>query len=244
MPSVSWNRAEFSARLQEDLGRKLPYAVVMALTWTAKDIEAEGRRSWMPRTFDRPTRWTLNSMRTRPATKTSMWAEVLFKDANTQSIDGDRHYLLPQVRGGGRTHTPFEARLIRASLMRQNEYAMPARGLRLDAHGNVPRGIAARIFAQIGGGDAGYNSRESAASRARRSRRNVGSLFIPEPGANLARGIWERKGRSILPLFIFVQRRPNYRAIFKWKIWADDLAERRMPVNFRRAAERVLSWRK
>jgi len=243
MPSVRWNRAEFKAILQADLGRDLPFATVRALTWTAKDVQKEAKANWIPRTFDRPTRYTLNSVRVKPATKVLPVAEVLFKDTSAASIDGDGHYLVPQVRGGARVHTRFEERLVRFGLMRSGEWAMPAGGLKLDRYGNVPAGIHARIIAQLGIGDAGYNFRESARTKAAKARRGEGRFFVADGTRNLPRGIWERHGREVKPLFVFAQRRPNYRAIFKWKDWAEAFVRIRLPDNFYRSAADIMRRR-
>lgn len=247
MPTVTYNRAEFSATLARDLGRELPWATVLALNATADDIRKAGRDDWIPHAFDRPTRFTVNAMRVVRASKATMAAEVLFKDRSTASIEGDAHYMQPQVRGGRRVHTPFESRLIRKGVMRPNEWAMPGKACRLDRHGNVATGVYAQVIAQLGLGDEGYNSAESARSRRFKERmakagNRPGRFFVAD-GRGLPRGIWERAGRSVAPVFIFAQRAPNYRIRLPWKAMADRLARARLPVHFRREAERLLRRR-
>ncbi len=243
MPNVTWNRAEFSAMLARDLGRELPWATVLALNATGEDIRKAVRDEWIPRSFDRPTRYTINSSRLKRASKAMMVAEVLFKDTSTWSIDGEGHYLVPQVRGGRRVHTRFEQRLVRNGVMRADEYALPGAACPMDAHGNVRAGVHAQIITQLGIGDAGYNFYESKKSKARKARKNAARYFVSDGNGHLPRGIWARDGRRVRPVFIFASRAPNYRIRFPWKQWAERLAHERMPINFRREAAKLLARR-
>lgn len=246
--SVTYNQRDFEQKLARDLGRDLPFAVARAATWTAKDIQKNSKK-WMLRVFDRPTRWTLNAAFVKPATKRQMTAEVYFKDFAPKGTPAGK-YLLTQIRGGRRPHTRWEKRLIHAGVMRVNEYAMPGKALKLNRYGNVPRGVYAKILAQLKIGDSGIGN-ESRRSKAAQQRRGAARYFVsygkdaPRIGgirpSSLPRGIWERDRRgSVSPVFIFVERVPDYADVFDWKNWADATARARMPINFKRSADLIL----
>ena len=83
------------------LGRdQVPFATALALTNTAKFIETKIKEE-IPRAFDRPTRFTLNSTYIRPATKQRLWAEVKIKDESFKAVAPIK-WLAPQIYGGSR----------------------------------------------------------------------------------------------------------------------------------------------
>ncbi|MFC6490713.1 hypothetical protein [Nitratireductor sp. GCM10026969] len=246
--SVDYNRREFEQQLARDLGRDLPFALARALTWTAKDVQKNSKK-WMRRDFDRPTRWTLNAARVKPAKKRDLVAEVYFKDFAPKGTPAGK-YLLTQIRGGRRPHTRWERRLIHAGVMKASEYAMPGKGLKLDRHGNVPRGVYAKILAQLQLGGSGIGNK-SERSKSARGRRGAMRYFVsygkdaPRLGSvrptNLPRGIWQRDRRGqISPVFVFVPRAPDYPDIFDWKRWSQETVRARLPINFRRSAAMIM----
>lgn len=158
------------------------------------------------------------------------------------SADADSRWQTP--------HTRWEKRLIHAGIMRVNEYAMPGKALKLDRHGNVPRSTYAKILSQLQIGDSGIGN-ESRASKAAKRRRGAARYFVsygkdaPRIGgirpSNLPRGIWQRDRRgAVTPVFIFVNRVPDYADAFDWKNWADATARARLPINFKRSADLIL----
>jgi hypothetical protein len=213
-----------------------------ALTATAKDVEA-AEIAKMSKVFDRPTRFTLNALYVKPATKTDLVAEVRFKDG-FGSIPASR-YLDPQVHGGPRKHKSHELRLIRAGLMRQDEYAVPGKGVTLDANGNMKGSDIERILSQVGAAEqtAGYQANATKKSLKRAKRKGVGRYFVLRPDQGSARyqlrnvrpGIYWRKGaRDIVPVIVFVKR-PNYTKRFPFYETAQEVVARRFPVNFKAA---------
>ncbi|WP_265518955.1 hypothetical protein [Nitratireductor luteus] len=246
--TVGADMRDFEKRLARDLGRDLPFAVARALTWTAKDVQKNSRKG-MGRVFDRPTRWTLNAAFVKPANKRTLTAEVYFKDFAPKGTPAGK-YLLTQIKGGRRPHTRWEKRLIHAGVMKANEYAMPGKGLKLDRHGNVPRGTYAKIIAQLQLGASGIGN-ESKTTKAGKRRRGAARYFVsygkdaPRIGSvrpsSLPRGIWQRDTRGkISPVFVFVSRAPDYPDIFHWKMWAEQTVRARLPINFHRSAAMIL----
>ncbi len=245
---VTYNRIAFRDRVARDLGRDLPFAVARALTWTAQDIKANSVK-WIDRVFDKPTNWTRNAAFVRPATKRRLVSEVFFKDQASKGTPAGK-YLLTHIRGGRRPHTRWEKRLIAMGIMRRNEFAIPTEFARLDPYDNVPRGLYAKIIAQLHIGDSGIGNETNSSRRRKIARRadlyfvSYGQSFSRKRGVqdtNLPRGIWKRDSDGdIAPLFIFTEAAPTYRRVFPWKEWATKTATARFPINFRRSAQMIL----
>ena len=79
-------RLTFAARQQ------IPFATAQALNAIARDVRDANKRA-MPKIFDRPTPFTMNSIRIIPATKVKPWASVFIMDRAAE-------YLEPYERGG------------------------------------------------------------------------------------------------------------------------------------------------
>ncbi|MHB0784432.1 hypothetical protein [Bradyrhizobium sp. 5.13L] len=199
--------------------RDAPIVTAYALTKTAQDIKAE-EIDTMRAVFDRPTRFTLNALYVKPATKTDLVAEVYFKDG-FGSVPAWR-YLGPQVDGGARAHKSFERALIRSGIMAQGEFAVPGKGATLDSFGNISGGTITRILSQLGAAEqsSGYKANQTARSRARAKKKKVGRYFVLRPGAggaadrNVAPGIYYRADlREMVPVIMFVKP-PRYQKRF------------------------------
>lgn len=180
----------FVADLDDVHRRQLPFAGILAATMSARAAR-DGLHAEMGRVFDRPTRFTLGSLRVAPATRDDRLAVVFFRDFAEKGTPAGK-YLLPQVAGGDRRPKRFENAMRNAGQLGPGEFLVPARGYPLDAHGNLSRGLYQRILTQLRASrDAGQN--ETAASGARRKRRGGSSFFMPQPGSGLPRGVYERR---------------------------------------------------
>lgn len=245
---VTYNRAQFRSALEKDLGRDLPFATARALTWTAQDIK-KNSVNWIDRVFDKPTNWTRNSAFVKSATKQRLVSEVYFKDRAGKGTPAGK-YLLTHIRGGQRSHTRWEKRLIAMGIMRRDEFAIPTEFARLDPHDNVPRGMYSKIIAQLQIGDSGIGNESTGTRRRKLSRRadryfvSYGQTYSKRRGLResaLPRGIWKRDSDGdIAPLFIFTAAIPTYRRVFPWKEWAEKTARARFPINFRKSARMIL----
>jgi hypothetical protein len=122
-------------------------AVAAALTRTAVAArEAEKRE--MRDVFDRPTPFTLGSLFVRPATGERPEALMGIKD----NVGGSRSavsWLRWHIKGGLRTQTAYERRLVSAGAMRADQRAVPGKFARLDAFGNFSRGQLVQILSQL-----------------------------------------------------------------------------------------------
>jgi hypothetical protein len=211
-----------------------PFAVAYGLTKTAQDIKV-AEIDVMKNVFDRPTRFTLNALFVKPATKTDLTAVVEFKEG-FGSVPAWR-YLGPQVAGGSRSTKSGERRLIEAGIMKSSEVIVPGQGIKRDAYGNVPGSIMNRILSDLGArADKAQNT--TAKSRKRNAGRNRGRYLVLRPGGvqgwprsdrDVHPGIYHQPagGRGIIPVLMFVAH-PRYQKRFPFYEVAQRVADARL----------------
>jgi hypothetical protein len=185
------------ASMRDVPARVIPYATATALTKAAKRgqlaVIAEMRAS-----FDRPVAYTLGATRIEIATAQKLNARIAVKDQAGGGTNRPTNYLLPEVEGGGRNEKGLERALRLAGVLRSGERAMPGAGVQRDGSGNVSGAVVRGILRQV--------SRQGAGQR-----RKSGSIYVGQVGRKQTRGIWQREGRTVKPLFIFTQQLPTYR---------------------------------
>jgi hypothetical protein len=201
-------------RALANIGKQARFAAAVALTRTAQTAKREIERD-MARVFDRPTSYTLNSLRIRPATASRLEAMVWVKDDAGKGTPATK-YLTPQIFGGARGMKRFEKALNRIGILPDGMMAVPGEAAPLDAYGNMSRGEIVRILAYFQAfGQQGYTANMTQAKRdklARGTRKSHGlEYFVVRKGArNLQPGIWKRVqtgfGKSIKPIIIFVKQ--------------------------------------
>ncbi len=207
----------------DDLRRKIaniaqeqiPFATALALTRTAQAASAAVKQE-MTRVFDRPTPFTLNSLRTSAATKTRLQAAVYMKDEavkGTSTINAIGH----QALGGQRAFKRSEGALRRLGMLANGENMVPGAAAQLDAYGNMSRGQIVQILSWLQAfGEQGYRANMTAATRTRRARgtartRGVGYYFKRDaPGRGIYMRVNTGFGSAIKPVLLFV-RRAQYR---------------------------------
>lgn len=227
----------FDRRQRKILKDQLPFANALALTRMAQALKGYASGQITAR-FDRPKRFTTNALFVKPAKKNdfpNQSSAVFFREFAGKGTAAGR-YLHPSIVGKARTHKRFEKALIRAGVMRSNEYAMPGRNIKLDGHGNVRASLIVKMLSQLrAGGD--QTQFETATSREAKRSSKTGRLsgarfFVSKGGGNLPRGIYSRTGRkSPVLVFIFVTDTPDYKKIYPF----DDL----LLVQARRIAPTV-----
>lgn len=211
----------------------VPLATAKALTFTGQDVQAAEKRE-MPRVFDRPTPFTLNSLYLKPATWADLTVRVFFKDLRFKA-----HYLVPQVEGGDRPLKRFEKMLQTRGLMPVGMFAVPGERADMDAYGNMSRGQLIKILSALNAlPELGYLANRSAASAARRARsmkpKALVNYFIGRPKQNEPMGVWERVGKTGLrPILIFVKA-PRYKKRFDFYGIANSTASRQFPLHLDR----------
>lgn len=204
--SVKSNVDQVLSKLRNYRADQIPFATAKALTDTAGDVQNDLRQA-MPRSFDRPTPFTLNSLFRTSATKRRLVATVGLKDDAGKGTPAGK-YLRPQIHGGARRNKRFEAALVRIGAMASGYYAVPALGARIDPYGNVERAQIVQVLSALRAfGQQGYQ-----ANRTKRSVKRLGTsapeFFVSRGDRGLPIGIWQRfkdAGGYVKPVFLFVQ---------------------------------------
>jgi hypothetical protein len=217
--AVTENFAEIRKRIA-DAGKQNAFATSVALNKTA-EVSKQALRSEMPRVFDRPTPWVLNSLRIKYARKDKLSAELAYKDKS--SVESARSMLEPQVDGGGRRAKVMELRLNRIGLLPVGWQAVPGAAAQLDKFGNLNRGQITLLLNVIGAyTEAGYNkanaktvARLAAGGRKSSQYGQYGYAWLVNPVSGSKRikhlkpGIFQRVatgfGSSLRPILMFVR---------------------------------------
>lgn len=215
--------------------RQLPFATAVALNRTAQNVK-DAEITAMKAAFDRPTRFTLNSLFIKPAKKNRLQAVVWVKDYASKAAPPTR-WLLPEVMGGNRSAKRSETLLSARSILPSGKALMPGKGVRLDAHGNISRGMMQKILSGLGAqGDKLANSTDS-----RRSEGNRKRFFVLGKGSG-AIGIAERKGKRSIAMVLAFGKSPSYGSRLDFYGVASRTITRRLPQHLRAAmGEAVLS---
>ena len=206
--------------------KQINYATAVALTKTAKKVEHELYGEFR-RVFDRPTPTTMRSLRTKPAKKTDLTAEVFVKDQplGKKNPNSMADVLAHQFKGGGRIHKQLETVLRQQGFLQAGQFVAPGSAAKLDRYGNMSRGQIVQILSQIGVRRAGSDSSPTKSARSRKNVAAAGRIFWSRGRAgnkkalvdkatgitfgftggkqnHLPAGAWVSDGKSVKPLLI------------------------------------------
>ncbi|EME71400.1 hypothetical protein H261_03288 [Paramagnetospirillum caucaseum] len=217
----------------DDIGqRQVPYATATALTATAYRGMAATVKE-MERVFDRPTRYTLNSLRVSGANKTALVATVEFRDFAGKGTPAAK-YIKPQVEGGPRGAKKFEGKLMHAGFLGVGHHLVPTKAAPLDQYGNPSRGQYARILSALGA-----QTTKSDNSGAKKVR-DLGYFWGNPHG--MGAGIWQRfrfgHGWALKPMFLDV-RTPAYRKRLPFAEVQGRVVQSYFPEEFAAAVQRI-----
>ncbi len=239
-------------RAFRQLSKDAPDALVKALNYTGDFDVKPALVNGMRAAFDRPTRWTLNSVFLDRATVERPVATVHFKDRLGAGVVGTTkgvpskgvpagRFLRPQILGGPRAMKSHERALAKMGLLPGDVRLVPAAGADVDADGNVaPHQLKAIVKAL----------RPASAGRKRRTKRGAvvaaPRYFVIPPGqkvGGLGPGIYLRmtgpSGGFVVPVLAYA-RGVTYQPRFDFAgIGARAVAEG-LPPRLRRALDRLL----
>lgn len=219
-------------RLGEIQNESVPFWTAYALTKTAEDIK-DREVEVMAEVFDRPTRFTLNALYVKPASKRDLTAVVMFKEG-FGSVPAWR-YLGPQVMGGPRDKKSHERALERSGIISADEFCVPGRGVKLDSHGNMSGSLITRILSSLG---ANPDPHSNTTARSKRRNPNRTNFFVLRAHGRAPDGVYESKGsRTLVPVLLFV-RQPQYRARFPFYETARLIFAQNFARHFRDAVTR------
>lgn len=242
-------KADGPAKLARDLPRQVAFANALALTRTAQ-IAEKAIKQEMHKRFDRPTRWTLGSTRVIPATKQRQIAQVWLKDRRGQPQGKDSNTLYTQVFGGRRGRKAYETALLKAGALCSNEFTVPAQGLPLDPHGNVPIGMIKQILSQLKAAEpySGSTQNKTDSKRSKRTVRKAGTFFVSHgksTGNPLPRGIYQRRrlgsGWATRLVLAIVVGRPRYQIRLPLNDIGQQVADQVYDREFETAMEQAIA---
>lgn len=219
------------------MNKQVRFATAVALTRTAKDVEKKGLEEFR-RVFDRPTPFTMRSLRTKPAKPADLTAEVFVKDKEIRAGVSSATILAQHFSGGGRIHKQLEKTLRDQGFISAGEFVAPGGAAKLDRYGNMNKGQIVQILSQIGVRVAGYDSSPTQSKRSRRNVQRAGVIFwsfgpngmkgkplvdkksgisYGYTGRNgranhLPRGAWIREGETVKPVLIVIKS-PSYKRV-------------------------------
>lgn len=243
-------------RKMSDMERKqLPFAAAKALTRCAQIAQANASMQ-IRQKLDRPTRYSMDMLFNKPATKTNLTAMLYVKDglggSITQKTNGKSQadVLGHLFTGGKREWKRFEKLMHQAGIMPTNMSAIPGDAAPLDAYGNIPRAFIVQLLAYFKAfGEQGSLSNMTDRTRSRFEKKQGRAIagagvqyFIVKNkrGANgLYPGIWKRVtmygGSAVKPIIIFGKRRPEYARRFDLLAIMEDARDDNFAQEFNEA---------
>lgn len=222
-------------KLRDLANKNIVPALRTALNRTGMHIKKQ-EVSEIGRVFDRPTRFTLNSVEVELARGNKLRVVVRIKDAPNL---GDKHYLSAQVRGGGRRLKRYEYLLQRYGYLPAGKYTVPGKGARLDGNGNMSPGQIVQILSCLRAfPETGYmaNATERSMARNRKPR----DYMIMRNAGGTPTGIYQRLGNSKfpMPVLIFVDQ-PKYTKRFNFMKVAENATYERFRHHVRVALKEL-----
>lgn len=180
--NINVNGLKDVQRMLDAVPRQAIRAVEIALDATGKQIKQDVKQE-MQRVFDRPTPFTLNSLKLTPTHNHNMTVTVWFKEPDRMG----QHYLVPQVDGGPRNTKGFERGIDLGELV-------PAMGAKINQYGNVSPGQLRQILSVLGKAEtsAGYMANITSRSRRRNTRERDYVVIDRRQRGNLPMGVYQR----------------------------------------------------
>jgi len=226
--------------------RQIEIATQRAMLKTAQQIH-KAEKEEMQRVFDRPTRWTLGSMRVKVTNAMEIKVGIVDPEGAYKRAN---NYLGTQIRGGPRGVKAMESAL-RAFGLPSGWKVVPSKDVELDEYGNMSGGQIKQILAWFRSADmsSGPNASFGKVRSARKStkKRVFGfEYFVVLPGnkkTGLIPGVYQRfyfaMGKSIKPILIFVNT-TNYKSRFDFDRVARQTFDRVWPVEAEAAVQREI----
>ncbi|MGN7985154.1 hypothetical protein [Burkholderia sp. 22313] len=235
------------AAAEDHVQQQLPFAISKALNETAQAAKA-ALADTMRQVFDRPTPYTMRSLRIKSATKKRLEARVGFIDESFKGTPATT-YLMPQVSGGPRSVKRVEGLLRARGLLPSDMYVVPGAAAQLDQYGNFSRGQYSKILAQLQA-SRDRTQNETARSRKRRKRDPLrdARYFVGRPGGGkMPLGVWARykfaAGYAVRPVLMFV-RAPRYGERFPFDRVVETVSTRTLPTAFEAALKLAMATRR
>ena len=209
-----------------NIQRKIARCTALALNDTAKKA-VDLVKAKQVSVFDRPVTFTQNAMRVKRASYSNLTAAVY-------ALPRQDNYLSPEVSGGSRKVKAYERAMQAAGILPRGFYTVPAKSLRLDAFGNIPRAFLVQILRQVAASGGTYaNAKLSDGKKAVRGARRHGVFFVMPEGnrQGLPAGIYRWEGSKSWMVIAFV-RAPRYRARLPLQQLGEQAVQQYMQSSF------------
>jgi hypothetical protein len=211
-----------------DFGKQFKYANAVALTKTAIKIFGE-EKTEIKRVFDRPTRWTQNSLYYKSAEKTDAKPQAIVATKDASGAVPAGRYLNPNIEGGDRRAKSHELRVFSKTI--------PGDKVKLNQYGNIPGSVYTKIISDLRVSSDPYQNQPGKGKRVDKRRGKKARFFYSDKD----HVVYERQAdRSIMPYLIMV-RSVNYRPRFPFYDLAERIFDKEYPIEFERALERALA---
>lgn len=244
MFKVTTDFSELTRWAEKLAAEQVPFATAVALTETAKLVR-QAEVEEMRRVFDRPTRFTLNSLYLRGATKRNLQAEVWLKDTGDAA---SAQYLRPQIYAGSRGQKRFELLLQANGVMPRGWRAVPGKGARMDSAGNMSPAQLVQVLSVLRSHrDHNQNTTDRSRQRAKAAGKQR-DYFVSGPnvaakagnGGRLPYGVYLRAGGRISTILFFVPA-VSYKARFRYFEVAENVIKRELPRQFDIAMRKAMA---
>lgn len=234
----------------DTVGKQARYATSVAMNTTTKDAQAAIKVA-LPRVFDRPTPYIVNSIRITTWAKPGALTTVLEpaymggKGVDPQKI------LEAEIFGGVRRLKRSEVALQRIGILPPGYITVPGSAAPLDEYGNIKGSFIVQLLSYFAAfGEQGYRANMTDKRKAKLAKRGVTAsgyriiggveYFVSYGklrggrGAHLHPGIWSRSGihgATIKPILMFVPR-GTYKPRFDFLGLGERVIRERFPANF------------
>lgn len=236
---------ELRAGLASFSDRRFASGIAEALNRTARQVaDAWGRE--LSGELEQPTALTRRAaIISKRADVGTLSAVVSLRDAVANNGVSPAEYIATQEFGDAdRSLRKFERALVASGAMPAGYKCVPGKHAKLDGYGNVSRAQIVAVLNQMGAALSEGYRRVISASAARRAstaaRQGRTYVPVPRPIESLAAGIYERKGRLLLPVFFYV-RSTRYTKRTNLLANGTRLGEQQVSIEITRAMEKRIA---
>ena len=241
--SIKDDLGQLSKRMTNIERQQLPFALANALTQTAKKLLNEEKRE-MRRSFDKPTRYIMNSIAYLPAKKTEdpMVARVFFRFFGGKGGEPNK-FLTPQISGGKRRLKRHEIALQAKGILPRGKMTAVAKDAPLNSYGNLSAATYVRILSQTKSfAENGYKANQTTRSRKRNNPRKSGTYYVAQKNG-VPVGIRKRQGGKSVKILNFITP-PTYKPRFDFYGKGQAFINKTLPRQFKTSLRFALNTAK
>jgi hypothetical protein len=250
---VQINHKHITDKLSGYAKTQIRFLVSNTLNGVAFDLKNHIQKT-LPVSFERPTKFTLNSLAVEKSKKETLKAEVFFKDSQAEQGKAQREFIRPGALGSpSRSQKRSEYLLTKKGVLPAGWVTYPGTYMmgKLDAYGNVPGSYYKQVIniLQLKKMETAQAKKISAASQKRSAKMGVDvEFFAVQPGNNtlgaggrhLYPGIYRRAGRRgdvLQQYFKFVKK-----AKYKVRLDLDKEARSMLQASAQKNWDATVEW--